>query len=140
MKYIDTIVDNLHVYIYIKIDKKGKEKIMKLSLIYYQRLYCNFFFFRNWNPLINGIEIHRSTYMKNKERWKIYYEEKRTNFVIMHDKQIYWVVLYIFSFYIRHGSRTMISLELSVGLVSNDMLSASSTLIGHVKISHLAYQ
>lgn len=44
MKYIDTIVDNLHVYIYIKIDKKGKEKIMRLSLIYYQRLYCNFFF------------------------------------------------------------------------------------------------
>lgn len=44
MKYIDTIVDNLHVYIYIKIDKKGKEKIMRLSLIYYQRLYCIFFF------------------------------------------------------------------------------------------------
>lgn len=26
MKYIDTIVDNLHVYIYIKIDKKRKRE------------------------------------------------------------------------------------------------------------------
>lgn len=66
-------------------------------MVYYQRSHCNFFsfFFRNC-PLINGIEIHESTCMKNKERWKIYYKENGTNFVITHDKQIYWVVLYIF--------------------------------------------
>lgn len=71
--------------------------------------------------------------MKNKKK-KIYYKEKRTNSIIMHDKQIYWVAIYFF-----HPIFD-IAVVISVGLVSNDMLSASSTLIGHVKISHLAYQ
>lgn len=38
LNIIGVIIDNLHVYIYIKMNKKRKEKIMRLSLIYYQRL------------------------------------------------------------------------------------------------------
>lgn len=71
MKYIDTIVDNLHVYIYIKIDKKGKEKIMRLSLIYYQRLY-NFFLYM-YNFFFLGTGIHWLMGLKFTEVliWKI---------------------------------------------------------------------